>query len=109
MGFSVEAASKAAAYLGAFYSDPAFEPDPKAASEPDFDSHLRPPIDGALVWFRRAHRELRTRFAKIAFQRSSRSDVTPSTFDRYPILRELAGVARAVINSSTHQDGLRLR
>jgi glycosyl transferase family 25 len=58
---------------------------------------VHPPIDAAYVWFRRAHPEVPTEFAipPLAHQRSSRSDIAPLPFfDRTPILRELAGVAR---------------
>lgn len=49
-----------------------------------------PPIDGAYVWFRREHTDLRTNFAQpvIAVQRPSRSDITPArAFDRISFLR----------------------
>jgi len=97
MGFSAKAAQKAATYLAAFYCSPAFKPDSYAASEPGFDPLIRPPIDGAIVWFRRAHPELTTRFAMLAYQRSSRSDVTPGLLDRLPLVREAAGFARAAL------------
>lgn len=59
------------------------------------DDH--PPIDGAYVWFRRAHLEIVTHFAvpPIADQRPSRTDIADQRFfDRWPGLREAAGLAR---------------
>jgi glycosyl transferase family 25 len=59
-----------------------------------------PPIDGAYVWFRRAHPEVPTRFAvpPLAHQRSSRSDIADLRFyDRLPLLRTMAGWARGVM------------
>ena len=58
-----------------------------------------PPIDGAYVWFRRAHPEVPTHFAvpPIAVQRPSRSDIAPLRFfDRLPVLRQAAAQARRV-------------
>lgn len=58
-----------------------------------------PPIDGAYVWYRRAHPEVSTTFAvpPIAVQRSSRSDIAAlHILDRTPVLRDLAGVARSI-------------
>jgi glycosyl transferase family 25 len=59
------------------------------------DDH--PPIDGAYVWFRRAHPDVVTHFAvpPIANQRPSRTDIAAQRFfDRWPGLREAAGLAR---------------
>lgn len=59
-----------------------------------------PPIDGAYVRYRRAHPEMRTRFAvpPLANQRASRSDIADLRFyDRLPLLREIAGVARGMV------------
>lgn len=43
------------------------------------------PIDGSLVWFRRCHPDVRTVFQKVAFQRSSKTDIgEPSLIDSYP-------------------------
>ncbi len=59
------------------------------------DDH--PPIDGAYVWYRRAHPEIVTHFAvpPIANQRPSRTDIADQRFfDRWPGLREAAGLAR---------------
>lgn len=56
-----------------------------------------PPIDGAYVWYRRAHPEVRTTFAvpAIAVQRPSRSDIARLRFfDRVPLLRDAANRAR---------------
>lgn len=98
MGFNATAAEQASVYLRKLL-DPAFPPDRRAAAEPTFDPAIRPPIDGALVWFRRAHPELRTVFAKLSYQRSSRSDITPASLvDRIPILRDGAELARRLRN-----------
>jgi len=56
-----------------------------------------PPIDGAYVWFRRAHRDIRTAFAvpPLAVQRSSRSDVgSLRIYDRIALLRPVLDYAR---------------
>jgi glycosyl transferase family 25 len=94
MGFGAVAAAQASVYLTALL-DPAYPPDLQAAAEPGFNPAIRPPIDGALVWFRRAHPALRTVFALLSYQRSSRSDITPATFvDRIPFVRNGAELAR---------------
>jgi len=96
MGFSVEAALKAVAFLERLL-DPDFPPDPVAASKSDFDPAIRPPIDGACVWLRRAHPELKTEFGMVAYQRLSRSDIAPSRFfDRVWGLRQLAAIGRKI-------------
>ena len=74
MGYSAEAVRCAAKYLRDLL-DRDFPPDPKAAAEPGFDPNIKPPFDGAVVWFRRANPQLTTVFAQIAVQRSSRSDI----------------------------------
>lgn len=74
MGYSPKAIRLAAAYLRNLL-DPAFPADEKAAADPAFRPEIRPPLDGALVWFRRAHPELTTVFADISEQRASRSDI----------------------------------
>lgn len=61
------------------------------------DDPRHPAIDGAYVWFRRAHPEVRTVFAEpvIAVQRPSRTDIADLRFfDRTPGLRALASLAR---------------
>lgn len=94
MGFSAAAVRLAVPWLEALL-DPAFPPDPQAAAKPGFDPRIRPPIDGALVWFRRAHPELRTEFAMLSIQRSSRTDIGDARFfDRIPVLNRIAGWAR---------------
>ncbi len=96
MGYSPEAARKAVDYLERML-DPAFAPDSKAAAEGNYQDGVKPPFDGAIVWFRRAHPELRTTFAQIAVQRSSRSDIAgPSMLDR--LLPSGAAAARKVRN-----------
>ena len=98
MGFSARAAQVAVDYLTGF-GDPDFAVDPTAAAQPDYNKAIRPGIDGAYVWLRRAHPELKVHFAQppIGFQRRSRSDVAPLRFyDRLPGLRFAASIARAV-------------
>lgn len=80
MGYSPLAARSLANYLRDLISDPQFVPDAKAAADPDFEPSIKPPFDGAVVWFRRANPELETVFAQIAVQRSSRSDIAGGTF-----------------------------
>lgn len=93
MAFSPLAARLASEYLKD-YLEPNFAPDPQAARDPTYNPYIRPPIDGAMVWFRRRHPELKTVFDKIATQRSSFSDVTPGRFDHVPILRAALSSAR---------------
>lgn len=66
-----------------------------------------PPIDGAYVWFRRAHPEVRTVFAPqpLGHQRPSRTDIAPLRFyDRMPGLRHAATLARRVQRSARRPD-----
>jgi glycosyl transferase family 25 len=59
------------------------------------DYSIAPPIDGAIVWFRRAHPELRTVFHQISYQRSSKTDIgNPSAIDRFPTV---ACISRLVL------------
>jgi len=105
MGFSGRAAKAAAAYLTA-YLEPNFQPDPRASREPGFDPAFRPPIDGALVWFRRAHPELRTVFAMLGMQRASRTDIGDQKwFDKLPLIRGLAELTRKVLRRWRRADG----
>ena len=105
MGFSRRAAKAAASYLTA-YLEPGFEPDPRASRERGFDPAFRPPIDGALVWFRRAHPELRTVFAMLGTQRASRTDIGDQKwFDRLPLIRALAGLTRKALRRWRRADG----
>ncbi len=56
-----------------------------------------PPIDGAYVWFRRAHPDVRTVFAQppLGHQRPSRTDIAePKLFDTLPGLKQAASIAR---------------
>jgi len=87
MAFSPLAARLADQYF-ANYLEPDFVPDEQAASEASYNPNVRPPIDGAMVWFRRKHPELQTVFNKISRQRSSRSDVSPKRYDNIPTVRE---------------------
>lgn len=94
MGFSRQAARLAAIYLRNLL-DPSFPPDLEASQLSGFNPAVRPPIDGALVWFRRANPELHTEFALLAVQRRSRSDITPrNILDQIPLVRDLLGRIR---------------
>ena len=94
IGLNAPAASKASAYF-ARYPDPDFPPDKRSAAEPGFNPAIRPGADGAYVWFRRAHPELRTEFALLSKQRSSRTDIGKLRwFDRTPGIRQIAAFAR---------------
>lgn len=96
MGFSAGAAKIAADYLEGLL-DPAHPPDPLAALDGGYRSDVRPPIDGAYVWFRRAHPELSVHFAQtLSAQRPSRSDVTPSKLDQVRGLSSFLGGLRWV-------------
>lgn len=80
MGFSADVIPQLVAYLRGLL---------------ELDDH--PPIDGAYVWFRRAHPAVVTHFAvpPIADQRPSRTDIADHRFfDRWPGLREAAQLAR---------------
>lgn len=96
IGFSAKAAENASVYLSALL-DPEFPPDPRASKDATFNPAKRPGIDGACVWFIRAHPELKTVFARLSTQRASRSDIAdPRFFDRVPIVREAATAARSI-------------
>lgn len=65
-----------------------------------------PPVDGAYVWFRRAHPEVGTLFAQppLANQRPSRTDIADLRFfDRVPGLREAVGAARRLKRGLTRR------
>lgn len=58
-------------------------------------------VDGAYSWFRRAHPQYRTLIATpaMAYQRASRTDIsTLSWRDRMPLVREVVGAGRRVLN-----------
>lgn len=93
MGFSSKAAQLAADYLQRLL-DPTFPPDQQASRERTFNPKIRPPIDGSLVWFRRAHAHLKTAFALLGVQRRSRSDITPGKLDKIPLVRGVVGAMR---------------
>lgn len=95
MGLSARAVARAAKYLFDYVADPEFAADPQAVAAPGYDPAVRPPIDGAFVWFRRANPDLTTVFAHLSEQRPSRTDVgAQKWFDKAPILRDVAGVLR---------------
>lgn len=94
IGFSARAAKLAADYFDR-YLEPGFQPDPVAAAEPGFDPALLPPVDGAYVWFRRAHPTLKTVFAKLSEQVPSRTDIgRQAWFDRVPVVRSIVEAMR---------------
>ena len=96
MGFSALGAATAKSYFSRYLSND-FVADSQASAQPDYNPTIRPPIDGAFVWFRRAHPELVTVFAMLGFQRPSRTDIGSNAFyDRSPGLRSLAGMARRI-------------
>jgi glycosyl transferase, family 25 len=58
-------------------------------------------VDGAYCWFRRQHPQYKTFVASPAFayQRSSRTDVSPLTWrDRWPVVRDAVRVGRRLRN-----------
>lgn len=87
MGFSRETVPQVAAYIeGLTQIDDLTE------------DGIHPPIDGAYVWFRRAHPEVPTHFAEppLGNQRPSRTDIADlRIYDRLPLVRELASLARS--------------
>lgn len=89
VGFSRKAVRLLDAYLHRYLDDD-FAPDPIAAADPGYDPAIRPPIDGALVWFRRAHPQLKCYYHRLAVQRPSRSNITPGWFDRIPGVATIA-------------------
>ena len=84
MGFTAKAAKAVVAYLDALTCE-----------------GIHPPIDAAYIWFRRAHPDVVTHFATppLAAQRSSRSDIAPRFFDRLPLIREAAQLARRIVRA----------
>ena len=82
MGFSAIAACEAAKYLQAAYR------------KWRLGDHILPPIDGLLRNFYQSRPDLTVGFKKVATQRCSRSDISPSRFDSYPVARRLIAVAR---------------
>lgn len=104
MGFTAHAANCAAEYLSRFLRDPTFELDEKASQEGNAQRDTRPPIDGALVWFRRAHPELKTEFALLSEQRRSRTDIGDQKwFDRVPVVRQVIELLRGHKNSRSSE------
>ena len=107
MGFSARAARLAATYLRSLL-DLDVAPDAIAAGKPGFNPAVRPPIDGSLVWFRRAHPELVTRFELVSVQRSSRTDCgTPHLLDNVTMLRNIVGGGRRIGRYINNTVGLR--
>jgi len=97
MGYSPGAVNVAASYLRRLLERD-FPPDPRASQDRGFNPAIKPPFDGAIVWLRRAHPELKTVFAQITVQRASRSDIAGGNrLDRWA--PPLIGVARKLKNS----------
>jgi len=85
MGFSASIVPRVADYLRSISCD-----------------GIHPPIDGAYVWFRRAHPDVPTLFARppLGHQRPSRSDIAELRFyDRLPVFRQGASAGRALKRS----------
>ena len=64
-----------------------------------------PPVDAAIVWYRRAHPDARIAFADpvLAHQRPSKTDVgPPSVIDRLPVAANLARALKRVLRRSLH-------
>jgi len=96
MGYSPRAAKAFASYLEGLL-EPGFKPDALAVARGNYEPGVNPPFDGAIVWFRRANPEMKTVFAQIAVQRSSRSDIASGTLlDR--TLPSAASAARKAKN-----------
>jgi len=89
MGFRPHVIPALVDFLASVYSG-AYRP----AHEVNGNDVIAPPIDGAIVWFRRAHPEVRTLFEQVSYQRSSRTDIGDlSLLDRVP---PLASISRAL-------------
>jgi hypothetical protein len=101
LGLSARATKLAAAYF-TDYGEQGSKPDARAAAEPGFNPNVRPGADGAYVWFRRAHPDLETVFVHLSVQRRSRTDIGKlKWFDRLPVVRGLAGMARKLKGQSS--------
>jgi glycosyl transferase family 25 len=73
MGFASRVIPPLAQFLSSVYSG-SYRPADEAQAGQGSD-FVAPPIDGAIVWFRRAHPEVRTLFEQVSYQRSSRTDI----------------------------------
>ena len=99
MGFSTRAVPLAAQYLRDILES-RIAPDAEAAAAPGFNPAIKPPVDGAYVWLRRAYPELTADFAQLSGQRPSRTDIADQRlFDRLPLVRDLAQWARRLRRS----------
>ena len=93
MGFSLPAIERLVPFLKSLL-DLSTQIDP-AIVRSEFNPQIRPPIDGAYVWFRRYNPDLKTEFASVACQRSSATDVGDRRwFDNYPVTRSIARYLR---------------
>lgn len=95
MGFSIKVLERLVPFLYNLLN-PNHKVD-SAVVRSNFDPLIRPPIDGAYVWFRRYHPDFKTQFAMFAGQRPSMSDIAGGKwFDQVPVLRSVANQARRV-------------
>lgn len=66
-----------------------------------------PPMDAAIVWYRRAHPVARIAFANpvLAHQRPSKTDVGPPSFiDRFPIVAKFARALKQILRGSKSRE-----
>lgn len=101
IGYSAKAAKQVAEYMFALINLAA-PTDPFAAAHPDFDPSIRPPFDGALMWFIRSHPEFRAVFEPLTSQIPSRSDITPGRFDRIPAIKNAVNLLRPLYAKLAH-------
>lgn len=95
MGFSVAALEQLVPFLRSLL-DLRTPIDPLIVRS-EFDPMIRPPIDGAYVWFRRYHPQMKTQFLPLTSYRLSATDVGERKwFDRVPVLRAVANQARRI-------------
>ena len=93
MGFSVEALKQLVPFLQSLL-DLRTPIDPKKVRS-NYNPSVRPPIDGAYVWFRRCYPEYKTQFLHLAHYRISATNIGEQRwFDQLPILRGMANKAR---------------
>lgn len=95
MGFSLAALEKLVPFLRSLLNpNTVFDP---FIVRSEFNPRIRPPIDGAYVWFRRYHPQFKTQFLPLANYRVSATDIGERKwFDQLPVLRSVANVARRV-------------
>ena len=85
MAFRPQIIPRLVEFLEAVYAG-AYNPKVEAGNYPSGNA-IAPPIDGAIVWFRRLYPDALTVFHQISYQRSSKTDIgDPSMIDRFPPL-----------------------